>query len=184
MPEPITLAALGSLALTEGIKFLYGQAGELLKRWRARRDGRDVDDDAARLGPPAGLLDGSVPAALPDDGYADRLGDQIRDLRRSLADWAEEVEEVVPADDVLLRRVDALRCLLEVAYGQRLTFRGESRPASGPLVSGEIDVETVAGTAAAIVAGTIGSGEVTGRARAGRVEPGGRVTGVEADRIG
>lgn len=40
MPEPvtITLAAVGTVALTEGVKFLYGQAAELLKRWRERRD--------------------------------------------------------------------------------------------------------------------------------------------------
>jgi hypothetical protein len=35
MPEPvtITLAAVGMAAISEGIKFLYGQASELLK-WR------------------------------------------------------------------------------------------------------------------------------------------------------
>ena len=34
MADPLTLAAVGAVALTEGIKFLYGQAGETLKRWR------------------------------------------------------------------------------------------------------------------------------------------------------
>jgi hypothetical protein len=40
MPEPVTLtaASIGAVALTEGIKFLYGQAGELLKRWRERKE--------------------------------------------------------------------------------------------------------------------------------------------------
>jgi hypothetical protein len=40
MPEPvtITLAVVGTVALKEGVKFLYGQAGELLKLWRERRD--------------------------------------------------------------------------------------------------------------------------------------------------
>jgi len=40
MSDPTTLsaAAIGAAALTEGIKFLYGQAGEILKRWRERKD--------------------------------------------------------------------------------------------------------------------------------------------------
>ena len=35
MPEPVTLtaAAIGAAALTEGIKFLYGQAGEILNNF-------------------------------------------------------------------------------------------------------------------------------------------------------
>ena len=35
--DPFTLAAVGAVAITEGIKFLYGQAGEVLKRWRERK---------------------------------------------------------------------------------------------------------------------------------------------------
>ena len=38
MPETITLAMLGAAALTQGVNFLYGQAGELLKRRRDRRE--------------------------------------------------------------------------------------------------------------------------------------------------
>ena len=37
MPDPVTLAAVGGFALTEGIKFLYGQAGEALKHWQERK---------------------------------------------------------------------------------------------------------------------------------------------------
>lgn len=38
MPEPLTLAAVGGAVLAEGIRFLYGQATEAVKRWRERRD--------------------------------------------------------------------------------------------------------------------------------------------------
>jgi len=38
MIDPLTISAIGAVAITEGIKFLYGQAGELLKRWRERKD--------------------------------------------------------------------------------------------------------------------------------------------------
>jgi len=37
-PDTLSAAVIGSAALTEGIKFLYRQAGEILKRWRERRD--------------------------------------------------------------------------------------------------------------------------------------------------
>lgn len=38
MVDPLTISAIGAVAITEGIKFLYGQAGEILKRWRERKD--------------------------------------------------------------------------------------------------------------------------------------------------
>ena len=38
MVDPLSLSAIGAVALTEGIKFLYEQAGEVLKRWRDRKD--------------------------------------------------------------------------------------------------------------------------------------------------
>ena len=39
MIEPISLTAVGVFALTEGIKFLYTEAGELLKHRRASKEG-------------------------------------------------------------------------------------------------------------------------------------------------
>src|SRR5947199_10744351 len=38
MVDPLTLSTIGAVALTEGIKFLYEQAGEVLKRWRERKN--------------------------------------------------------------------------------------------------------------------------------------------------
>ena len=44
MADPFTLGAVGAVVLTEGIKFLYGQAGEALKRWRERKAaGKNAD---------------------------------------------------------------------------------------------------------------------------------------------
>ena len=45
MSEPLTLTGVGVVVLTEGIKFLYAQAGESLKRWRERN--RDAKTAAA-----------------------------------------------------------------------------------------------------------------------------------------
>ena len=37
MADPFTLAAVGAVAITEGIKFLYGQAGDVIKWWHQRK---------------------------------------------------------------------------------------------------------------------------------------------------
>jgi hypothetical protein len=185
MVEPISLAAVGGLALTEGIKFLYAQAGEVLKRWRERRDDSPAAPmQEARLRPPEGLLAGTPEAAEPRDELADRLEEELRETRRLLADYADGIETAREVDPAVLERVDALRGLLEVVYGQRITFKGEQRAPSGPLVTAELDVDEVAGRAAGVRAKVIAGGEVDVTVQARRVESGGEVTGVEADRIG
>jgi len=183
MADPFTAAAIGGVVLTEGIKFLYKQAGEVLKRWRERRDTGGVPAESATLRPPEGLLEGTVEPVEPKDDQAERLEQELRETRRLLADYAEGIETPKPGDHLVVEQADALRRLLEAAYGQRITFKGEQRPPSGPLVTGEIDVKEVAGDAAAVRAKVISSGEVRGTAKADRVEQGGKLTGVEADRI-
>ena len=184
MADPFSAAALGAVVLTEGIKFLYQQAGEVLKRWRQRRDQAATEVHAATLRPPEGLLEGSVEPVEPRDDQADRLAEDLRQARQLLADYADGIETPRPGDHLLVEQVDALRQLLEAAYGQRITFRGEQRPPSGPLVTGQIDVDRVIGDAAAVRAKVISSGEIRGSAKAGVVEAGGKLTGVEIDQIG
>jgi hypothetical protein len=184
MADPFSAAALGGLVLTEGIKFLYQQAGEVLKRWRERREQGGAHIERATLRPPEGLLQGTVEPVEPQDDQAERLEQELRETRRLLADYAEGIAVPKPGDDLVAEQADALRRLLEGVYGQRITFRGEQRPPSGPLVAGEIDVKQVAGDAAAVRAKVIDSGEVRGSAKAERVEEGGKLTGVEIDRIG
>ena len=184
MADPFSAAALGGVVLTEGIKFLYKQAGEVLARWRQRRDKGGTDVQDARLRPPEGLLDGTVEPVEPRDDYAERLEDDLREARKLLSDYADGIEVPKPGDHLVTEQADALRRLLEAVYGQRITFRGEQRPPSGPLVVGEIDVERVVGDAAAVRAKVISSGEIRGSAKAKVVEASGKLTGVEIDQIG
>jgi hypothetical protein len=185
MVDPLSLGAIGGVALTEGVKFLYAQAGEVLRRWRERPRTDSPASDAA-LRPPGELLDGEVEPTEPDLDRVGAVERELRDIRRSLAVYADESdpEPVDPTDGPLLEQVDVLRRLLEVVYGQRITLKGESREPSGPLVEGEIDVDQVAGDAAAVRARVIESGQVKGSAKAKRVERGGRLSGVDTDRIG
>jgi len=184
MTDPLSAAALGGVVLTEGIKFLYRQAGEVLKRWRERRERDSAPAERATLRPPEGLLEGTVEPAEPQDDQADLLEQELRETRRQLADYAEGIEVPKPGDRLVAEQADALRRLLEAVYGQRITFRGEHRLPSGPLLTGEIDVKQVAGDVAAIRAKVIRSGEVRGIAKADRVEQGGKLSAVDIDHIG
>jgi hypothetical protein len=182
--DPFSPADFGSLVLTEGIKFLYQQAGAVLKRWRERREGGTAPAERAALRPPDGLLDGTVAPAEPRDDQAAYLEQELRETRRLLADYAEGIEVPQQGDRLAAEQADALRRLLEAAYGQRITFRGEQRPPSGPMVIGEIDVKQVAGDAAAVRVKLMGAGEVRASAKAERVEEGGRLSAIEIDNIG
>lgn len=190
MPEPITLAVVSGALLTEGVKFLYSQAGDILKRWRERREAAgqgkaESQEGAEPLGtqfPP--IFEGALTHPVIHFDAVERAEGELRDLRRALADYAEGIENIDHNDKELLETTDALRRILEVVYRQRITFKGEQRAASGPLVEGEVDVDQVTGYAAAVRARAIESGQISGRLRATRVEAGGSAIGVDLDTIG
>nr|WP_052478812.1 hypothetical protein [Kibdelosporangium sp. MJ126-NF4]CEL20764.1 hypothetical protein [Kibdelosporangium sp. MJ126-NF4]CTQ89677.1 hypothetical protein [Kibdelosporangium sp. MJ126-NF4] len=178
MPDPLTLSVLGGAALTEGIKFLYGQATELLKRRRERKDAK------AELPAETPALEGELRQPLQVDPAAlERLEPDLRELRRGLQDYVDELEPVDSSDERLLETADAVRQILEAVYGQRITFRGEQRPASGPLAEGRVDVGTVSGYVAGVRAKTA-TGTVRGMVNVNEVTSGGEVVGVDIDHLG
>jgi hypothetical protein len=188
MVEPLTLSAMGVVALTEGIKFLYGQAGEVLKRHREREkaaeEGRpEGKPEPLRIEDP-GILAGELEPVVIDFEAAERLNEDIKALSARLGNYANGLEEVDANDAAVLEATDALRRGLEAIYQQRITFQGEERPPSGPLVEGRIDIDEVAGYAAAVRAETIEGGRIGGEVKAKRVEPGGEAIGVDVKRIG
>ena len=138
MIEPISLGAVGVFALTEGIKFLYTEAGELLKHRRESKDSARQESSEPELRPPADIIEGTVEPTRPNAERLERLADELRERRRSLTDYADDVEAVDPSDVALLKEVDELRRLIEVIYGQRITFKGEHREPSGPLVENDV----------------------------------------------
>jgi hypothetical protein len=180
--DPLTLTVLGAVALTEGIKFLYGQATELLKRRRERKDAaKTIEVEAAATAE----LEGELKQPLVADVETlDKLEPDLRELRRTLSDYAEELEPVQPGDQKLLETTDAVRQILEAVYNQRITFRGEDRAASGPLVEAKIDVTKVAGYAAGVRAKTVSGGTINVVASAGEVTETGTFVGVDIDRLG
>ncbi|GHJ39223.1 hypothetical protein [Streptomyces sp. TS71-3] len=169
MPE-LPLITLGVTALTEGIRFLYGQAGELL---RLRRE-RSGEAGAETATPPCIAEPEALPGA--DPALVGRFEDDLRALRARLHEYASGIDPVDPADERLLRTVDALRGVIAAVHGTPVVFAGESRDAV--LVRGSVDADTVAGYVAAVRADRA-AGTIEGTTRVGRVERGGEAVGVD-----
>src|SRR5215831_10979383 len=113
MPEPITISAiLTTAALTEGVKFLYGQAGELLKRWRDRREATSKEDASAVSATepvtvvlPETVFAGQLSVSQIHFTELERLAEPMRQLRKELVDYAEDTVTVHPSDEKLIKIV-------------------------------------------------------------------------------
>jgi hypothetical protein len=191
MPEPvtITLAAVGMVGITEGIKFLYGQASELIKWLREKRktssSGEAAGSGQPKLMPRPDVFEPNPAEATVDEATLERLAEPLDELCDKLSGVVTGRTEVDASNTTLLTRVDALRKALEIVIGQRLTFRGEKRPeAEGPIVRGRINVDEVLGYVVGVAAGSITSGAVEGEVRAKKVDEKGSAFGVRADQIG
>jgi hypothetical protein len=148
-----SLATVESAALTQGVAFLYAQAGELLRRRREARnkDGeapghRTAEAETAETTPAdaaPGLRESLPPLQLPE-GVFDDAGKELQaaapetldQLAGSLLQARREVDDYVVGMATLggdsqagLQAADRLRCLLEEVYATALTFRGETRTA-------------------------------------------------------
>jgi hypothetical protein len=185
MADPLTLTAVGAVALTEGIKFLYQQAGEALKRWRERKAaGQSTAVESVEVQLPSGAFAGELERPQLHLEAVERLEQDLRDLRAAVADYAQGIDDVDPGNEQLLQTADALRQAMEAVYGQRITFRGEPRSPSGPLAVGEANVDEVRGYVGGLRARKIISGSAAGRVAAKRVESGGQAIGLDVGTIG
>ena len=182
--DPLSLGALGAVAATEGVKFLYGQAAEVLKRWRDRKAGKDADAHSAIPLTGAEVLEGKLNPPIVDFDAVGRLHEDITKLAGVLGNYAAGLEEPDPNDRELTEAADGLRRALEVIYGQRITFKGEDRAPSGPIVVGRAEVDRVAGDVAGVRARLARSGRIHGEVKSTVVEHGATASGVEIDEIG
>lgn len=192
MSTTITLATVGLAVITEGVKFLYGQATELLKIHRQKKELKEekeketknsIDSLLAAKCPDAFEGNLSIPLQV-DENTLFALEPQLRSLRKDVSDYAEEIEEIDQNNPILMEKINALRLILESICLQKITFKGEQRDSSSLVVEGEIKVEEVRGYAIAVAAKNISEGTVIGRVQAKSVEPGGQIYGVKTDKIG
>lgn len=188
-PATISLIGVGAVAINEGIKFLYGQAGDLLKRWRERKDKKAESSDkdvteAVNLELPPTIFAGQLKNPRIHFDVLNASAKQLGDLRQKLVPYIDGTEDRDPHSPELQMELDQLRKLVESVYGQHITFKGESRAPSGTVITTRVDAGTVEGNASALTAREIQSGaKIDATATAKEVKAGGSLKGVEADVI-
>jgi hypothetical protein len=186
MPEPISVV-LGTLGLTEGVKFLYSQAAELLKRWRERRDkaaaagAAPPQTEPVTLALPPSLFDGQLTAPQVHHDQLAALQPRLMELLRELAVYQADPGAIRTGDENLGKTLDDLRRVLEVVYQQPLRFKGESARAD-PFVQGEVQITHALGTVTGAEVGTLHQGTVQGTAIVGTAEA--AVVGAKVTTVG
>ena len=181
MADPLTLAVLGGLVATEGVKFLFSQASDVLKAWRERRAkkaaGEKVADQLEVPVKASEALDAAPTSEEVDLAVIEQQNKALLELIGRVAPFATDLADVDVADVALGEAAGELRAILEAAYGQRFTFRGEDRERTGARVSvqqilGEITGGSVVGADA-----TVATGHLEVDQQVESVGEGGSVTG-------
>ena len=180
------LATAGVFALTEGVKFLYAQAGEALKWWRERKDRKDAaaTTEEVAVAPPAEAFPQASPTVELDANAVENLEAELRELRKELSGYADGVDRIDLNDSGLLEEIDALRLAVEAVTHRTYTFAGEERAVGGPVVTGTANVDEVKGYVAGLRAKRILSGQASGMFRATTVAEKAVGVGTDADTVG
>ena len=182
MFDPVTVA--GTAALAEGVRFLYGQLTDVLKRHRdqsASASSTTGELDSELIGLPGRAdpaLDGRLRDAHVPVAELERVVPALRELRGALADYRDELSPISPNDQDLPQLLGQARGLLEGLYRQHLTLAGEAgRPSTGTTLSDDeaaTRVQAVVASGTGAVAAHTISGQV---ATAGGIAVGGALIG-------
>jgi hypothetical protein len=189
MTDQFSWAELGTVALAQGITFLYGQAAELLKRWRDRKNA-SPDSGVALSAAPADGVDQSVlsgqlvPRPIDTAAVTANL-DELTLLTERLGSYVSGIREIDNDDEELTAAVEALRGLLELAYQQRITFQGEQRDPTGSSVDVNVVAHRVSGSLTIARIGTVrGNANVRIQGQIDSVGKDGKVIGIDMDSLG
>jgi hypothetical protein len=175
VPDGLDLSMVTQSALPAAFTFIFEQVDSLLTRWRERRDAR------------AGLTAEHIPPelmgtlSLPLETDLTRLTARAAELeayRLALARYREDPSLITTSDTALLAMLGHARGALEEIHRQRFTFVGESRPRSGPSVSGRY--KEVAGDLVGMEATQAIRGDAAVDLDVDVVHPGGKVVGMSA----
>ncbi|MEV0731084.1 MULTISPECIES: hypothetical protein [Polymorphospora] len=146
MPEPLTIAAVSAIVLAEGVRFLYDQTGAWLERRRERNAARAAgqEEPAQEVVAVSGgeqVLDQPLRSVTIDHDVLAEREREILTARAMLSPYREGHLPASGTDQDLLTQLDTLRRLAETVVGQRLTFVGEPREATGVRVKLKQDVK-------------------------------------------
>ncbi len=155
MADAFTLSALGMVAATEGVKFLYAQATEVIKKIKEKRDAdKKIAEGVAPVATALTVASAnSVPALFEKKGEtptihleeAEKVETELKAARNALAGYSDDTETLQENDAEVFAQIDALRRLLERVYQRELTFIGETRTSTGLNIITRIDVKDVEG---------------------------------------
>jgi hypothetical protein len=178
-PVTISLAMVGATAIKEGVKFLYDQAGDILKRWRERKDRSDCEQSEPMnlILPP--VFEGQLHDPHVHFDVVAQMEPMLREQYRDLSEYASGIIPTRPGDPELMQKVESMRRSIEAILHQHVTFKGENRPASGTVLSGYVSVDSVAGEATGVEGIGPLAGDARGEVHAKKIEPGGKVVGVK-----
>lgn len=171
------LSAAAAAALTQGVKFLYQQAGEFLSAWRARRRDKNAPPPRALDVPDGVTVTGPRPLADPPSEETIKVLEQLRELTEPIQSG--KIDTAAPAARAT---IEQLRNLVEAALQAPVRFQGES---ARPVKISDIEVETervacgVAGLRADLAKLPGGSQILGVHVKTGDVEAEGKVTGVD-----
>ena len=188
MPEPITLTTVGIVALTQGVKFLYSQAGEFLAQWRRRKEASATPEtkEVSTMPVPPNVFDGPLALNDADLSILDDVGKDMLTAKKELANVVDGSSDVDLADQAFLRNVQLLRWSMEQVLGHRVTFIGEDRdPTGSPIVRGEVDVDLLERSeATGADVDEMVEGTVEGTAHVGTASDNSKVTGARVGTVG
>jgi hypothetical protein len=173
--DPLSTLALA--AITDGVKFLYAQAGEFLSAWRSRR--QDTSAPPPRvLKIPAGVAV-TRPRPLPDPPSEQTVG-LLEELQRLVEPiQSGQIDATTPAARAT---IEQLRDVIEALLQTQIRLAGEP---PRPLKISDINVVThqVAGRVSGLRANLAklpGGSEISDvHVQTGDVEAGGEVTAVD-----
>ena len=185
MADPLTWTVVGSTVVVEGIKFLYGQMTEVMKRLAAKKE-----KPAEPASPPEPVV---LPTAFAQEGEtrqanlvtAESLEEEMFQLHGNLGAYAGGLKKPTEGDPLVIAQLEALRKVMEAIYANHITFKGEKLPASGgPTVSADIKIKEVKGYAAGVRVKKMNSGNASAKLDIDKIEAGGTAVGVEIDELG
>jgi hypothetical protein len=184
MLEPVTLAALGGLALTKGIEFLYAQAGEAIKRhYENKKFAQQATAIPSEVKVPD-IVEGELKHLTIHTAELEKVVTQLEPLAAELSAYGNGYKSLESTDIDTLQKMDSLRRLLEAVYKQPLTFRGERRSDSAINVDGHVNVTDLYGTAVGTDVGKIMKGNVTGEVVAEKVHESALAIGTRLNLVG
>lgn len=182
--DPVLISTLGAVAFTESVKFLYGQAADLLRARRERRRANSSDTKIEVAISDSAPLDANPGRLTADLATLERVHSELAEVGMELAPFAVGDAEISAQPTEVEELATQLRSLLEEVYSARLTFQGEDRVRTGVELTANMRIGKLRGSATGIEAERIsGNSSLVSDQEIDEVTGGGTAIGIKAKDI-